>query len=202
MAVPNIGIDNLHLLFQRPNEPVFTKKDNGQAVFELPADFYTERYQSITTTLAPRHGELNVRTIPVRSIPLPDLQFTKTIQRHGPFSLFSRKHQEIAGQLIQVFVDVTNADALLDMAAYVRDRVNPYLFQVKWLQVVFCCHSGANQFQLVCLSCLVCAERCLPASARHKRRELANDLGAVPGPVCGLVGVSACPRRGHNSGAR
>lgn len=131
MLAQTTSISNLHLLFQRPNEPVFTKKDNGQVQFEIPLEFYTERYQSIVNTLAPRHDDLNIFTVNVKPIPLPDLQFTKTLQKHGPFSLFSRKHQEIAGQLIQMFVDINDADALLSTATYVRDRVNPYLFQVQ-----------------------------------------------------------------------
>lgn len=132
MFAQNIGVDSLHLLFQRPNEPVFTKKDNGRAIFEIPPEFYTERYQSIVNTLAPRHDNLNIRTIPVRSVPFPDLHFTQSLQKHGPFSLFSKKHQGIAGQLIQVFVDIANPETLLNTAAYVRDRVNPYLFQVRF----------------------------------------------------------------------
>lgn len=130
MLAQNISVDNIHLLFQRPNEPVFTKKDNGQVQFEIPLEFYTERYQSIVNTLAPRHDDLNIFTVNVKPIPLPDLQFAKSLQKHGPFSLFSRKHQEIAGQMIKMFVDINDADALLSTATYVRDRVNPYLFQV------------------------------------------------------------------------
>lgn len=148
MASTNISVNNMHLLFQRPNEPVFTKKDNGLVVFELPTEFYTERYQVIANTLAPRHGDLNVRTVQVQTIPLPDLKFSQTIQRHGPFSLFSRKHQEIAGQLIQMFVDVDSAEVLLNTAAYVRDRVNPYLFQVKLSQRTYIC------FLFICRICV------------------------------------------------
>lgn len=49
--------NEIGLLFQRPNEPLFTVKDNGKTVFELPPDFYTERYKTIGATLSTRLGE-------------------------------------------------------------------------------------------------------------------------------------------------
>lgn len=49
--------NNLLLLFQKPLEPVFTKKDNGKTAFDLPADFYTDRYKTIGPQLQSRFGE-------------------------------------------------------------------------------------------------------------------------------------------------
>lgn len=49
--------NNLLLLFQKPLEPVFTKKDNGKTAFDLPADFYTDRYKTIGPQLQTRFGE-------------------------------------------------------------------------------------------------------------------------------------------------
>lgn len=121
---------NIPLLFQRPIEPVFTKKDNGKVAFELPADYYTERYKPIGVSLGNRIGEDVERLVPLRPVSHPNLDFTKKIRIRGPFSLFNKKHQEIAGQLIQIFLDMPDADTLLSTAAYIKDRVNPYLFQV------------------------------------------------------------------------
>lgn len=53
MSGNNSGIeDGLRLLFQRPNEPLFTVKDSGKTVFELPSNFYTERYKTIGSSLS------------------------------------------------------------------------------------------------------------------------------------------------------
>lgn len=125
---------NLTLLFQRPIEPLFAKKDNGKAAFELPEDYYTERYKTIGTTLSNRIGEDVDRTIPLRPVGHPNLDFTRRIRIRGPFSLFNKKHQEIAGQLIKLLLDLPDAETLLSTAAYIKDRVNPYLFQVKTLK--------------------------------------------------------------------
>lgn len=122
---------NIPLLFQRPTEPVFTKKDNGKVAFELPEDYYTERYKTIGISLSNRIGEDVDRTIALRPVSHPNLDFTKKIKIRGPFSLFNKKHQEIAGELIKLFLDLPDADTLLSTAAYVKDRVNPYLFQVR-----------------------------------------------------------------------
>lgn len=123
------NIDTITLLFQRPNEPLFTAKDNGKTVFELPSDFYTERYESIGMSIGLRVGEDAERTIPLRSVQHPNLDFTRPIRIRGPFSLFHRQHQVIAGQLITILLQ-TPIDDLVSMAAYIKDRVNPYLFLV------------------------------------------------------------------------
>lgn len=123
------NLDVITLLFQRPNEPLFTAKDNGKTVFELPPDFYTERYKSIGTSIGIRLGEDAERAIPLRSIQHPNLEFTRPIRIHGPFSLFNKQHQTIAGQLTQILLQ-TPVDEIVSMAAYIKDRVNPYLFLV------------------------------------------------------------------------
>lgn len=123
------NLDDILLLFQRPNEPLFTAKDNGKTVFDLPPEFYTDRYKSIGTSIGIRLGEDAERTIPLRNIKPPNLDFTQPIQRRGPFSLFNQQHQIIAGELTQILLQ-TPVDELLSMAGYIRDRVNPHLFVV------------------------------------------------------------------------
>lgn len=121
--------DGIHLLFQRPNEPLFTLKDNGKTAFEFPPEFYTERYQAIGPNLSSRLGEDVERTVRLRQIQHPNLDFTKVIKLRGPFSLFNKTHQRVAGNLIQILLDASEDD-FVSTAAYIKDRVNPYLFTV------------------------------------------------------------------------
>lgn len=120
---------NLLLLFQRPNEPLFTKKDNGKTAFDVPEDFLTDRYKPIGTELQTRFGDDVANKIPLRSVAHPDIAFAAVIPRTGPFSLFNQRNKEIAGHLIKIFMDLPDVDTLMSTAAYVKDRLNPHLFQ-------------------------------------------------------------------------
>lgn len=100
-------------------------------VFHVPQDYYTDRYKPIGISLSNRLlGDDVERTVQLRSITKPNLDFTNPLKLRGPFSLFNRKHQEIASQLTNIFLDASDVETLLSTAAYVKDRVNPYLFQV------------------------------------------------------------------------
>lgn len=123
--------ESIGLLFQRPNEPLFTVKDNGKTAFDLPPDFYTERYKTIGATLSSRLGEDVEQTIHLREIQLPNIDFAQAVHVRGPFSLFNRTHQQVAGQLVQILLDASGND-FVSTAAYVKDRVNPYLFLVNF----------------------------------------------------------------------
>lgn len=121
---------SLLLLFQRPNEPLFTKKDNGKVVFDVPEDFLTDRYKPIGSELQSRFGEDVETRVPLRSIAHPDISFaTANIPLKGPFSLFNLYNKQVAGRLIKLFMDVPDLSTFLSTAAYVKDRVNTYLFQ-------------------------------------------------------------------------
>lgn len=48
---------NLLLMFERPGEPVFMPKGKQNAVFEVPDNFLTEKYESIGTEVQSRFGE-------------------------------------------------------------------------------------------------------------------------------------------------
>lgn len=131
MTNQNLVKDNIVLLFQRPNEPLFAPKDNGKVVFDVPSEFYTDRYKTIGTTISSRFGTNVDKTVHLRSdIQLPNLDFTKSIKKQGPFSLFNKQHQQIAGELIQIFLEVPDLETLLSAAAYCKDRTNAYLFTV------------------------------------------------------------------------
>lgn len=133
MSNTNSANDNIKKLFQRPNEPLFTLKDNGKTAFEVPADFYVDRYKTIGETISNRVGEdVERNIIHLTSVPHPSLDFTKTLPIKGPFSLFKKSHLEIAGQMIKIFLDLPDPMTLLSTAAYIKDRVNPYLFLVNF----------------------------------------------------------------------
>lgn len=121
---------DISLLFQRPFEPLFTKRDKGKMSFDMPMDYFTDRYQSIGTELSSHFGEDVERTVQLATVTLPNLDFAAGVRIRGPFSLFNKKHQKIAGQLIKIFIETPDTAAFLSTSAYVKDRVNAYLFQV------------------------------------------------------------------------
>lgn len=120
---------DLLVLFQRAFEPSFFPKDGGKTSISLPANFYTERYKNIGQDLQTRFGEETTNTINVAQTKTPDLSFCSPIKRDGSFSLFIDLHQKIAGQLITIFMNQPDIKSLFAVAAYCRDRLNPYLFQ-------------------------------------------------------------------------
>lgn len=124
---------DLLLLFQRPREPIFSVKedDAGQKVrIDAPPEFYTDRYKDISTEIQNRFGEDDVnRTVPISSIPLPNLDFTKPLPKKKPFNLFNATHKRIAGQLIRLLLDARDVRTLMALGTYCHDRVNPMLFQ-------------------------------------------------------------------------
>lgn len=109
--------------------PNFFLKDNGKTAFELPQDYYTDRYKPIGLELASRFGDDVEKRVSLVSVAPPDLTFANSLKRTAGFSLFNQKHKEIAAQLTKIFLDTPDASTLLSTAAYVKDRVNVYLFQ-------------------------------------------------------------------------
>lgn len=59
----------------------------------------------------------------------PDLSFANPIPKDGAFSLFNDNHRRIAGELIKIFMGASNLESFVSVAAFVKDRVNPYMFQ-------------------------------------------------------------------------
>ncbi|XP_055838202.1 phenoloxidase 2-like [Episyrphus balteatus] len=125
----NNELKALELLFQRPLEPVFTSRDNGKAAFDVPDTFYTDRFSGVEVELQSRFGDdVDVR-IPIRDIAKPNLDFAKQIGLKENFYIFIDKHKRIAGQLIKLFLDAKDRSTFISLAVYVKDRVNPMLFQ-------------------------------------------------------------------------
>lgn len=122
--------NNLLLLFQKPREPLFTPRNGGQSGFDIPENFFTDRYRPIGSDLTTRFGENVTNKITLKPITTPpNLDFTSNLSRTGGFSLFNQQHKQMAGQLTKIFMDQPDEATLLSVAAYIKDRVNVYLFQ-------------------------------------------------------------------------
>lgn len=93
---------SLLLLFDRPNEPVFTKKGDD-VVFELSDRFYTDRYRPIGNEISNRFDDVRER-IPVKNITPPNISSITKLKRDEPFSLWIPRHAKLAGQMIDVFM--------------------------------------------------------------------------------------------------
>ncbi|XP_034653505.1 phenoloxidase 2 [Drosophila subobscura] len=126
----NTDLKALELLFQRPLEPVFTTRDQGKVVLELPDSFYTDRYRNDTVAVSNRFSQDVDLKIPVQELAnKPNLDFAKKLGRKNQFSLFNDRHREIASQLITLFMGAPNLKQFVSLAAYTKDRLNPVLFQ-------------------------------------------------------------------------
>ncbi|RZC40083.1 Hemocyanin N domain containing protein, partial [Asbolus verrucosus] len=117
----------LLLLFDRPQEPSFMVKGD-KYVFDVPNNSLPEKYKPIGVQLFNKFGEDASERIPVKEISPPNLDDILELGRHENFSLFVPKHRRISGKLIRIFLAAKDVDDLLATAVYVRDRVNPYLF--------------------------------------------------------------------------
>lgn len=97
--------ENLLLLFERPQEPVFVEKGADNKVFDVPSSFLTERFRDIGTEVQHRFSEQANEKIPIRDdIPIPDLKSAVTLGRHEQFSLFIPRHRRLASELIDIFM--------------------------------------------------------------------------------------------------
>lgn len=122
--------NNLLLLFQKPREPLFTPRDDGKTGFDMPENFFTDRYRPIGSDISTRFGADVGTKITLQPLATtPNLDFTSSLSRTGGFSLFNESHKKMAGELTQIFMNQQDATSLLSTAAYIKDRVNVYLFQ-------------------------------------------------------------------------
>lgn len=120
----------LELLFERPLEPVFTTRNDGKAVFELPESYYSEQYIDVKDDIQSRFSEDVDVKIPLRELQQkPDLSFTRPLGIRKQFSLFNNIHRSIAARLIDIFMKSPNEEIFIATCAYCKDRVNPFLFQ-------------------------------------------------------------------------
>lgn len=119
----------LTLLMDRPKEPIFKEKGEDGVIFQVPKGFISPRFSDVATVVESRFGDDASPRVTVKNGAKPDVtQFTKGLDRDAPFSLWVPKHSKIAGKLINLFMGQKTVDDLLSVAAYVRDRINPQLF--------------------------------------------------------------------------
>lgn len=121
----------LSLLFDRPKEPIFKEKGDQGLIFDVPKSFIAERFADVNVDIQSRFGDdssphFNINQQSGRT---PDIkQFTDGLERDAPFSLWVPRHTKVAGQLIELFMAQRTIDDLLSVAGYLRDRINPQLF--------------------------------------------------------------------------
>jgi tyrosinase len=123
---------DLLVLFGRPKEPIFLPRNDGKLLVEIPMEYYdNDRNEGVLDRVfTVRGGPVPERTIVVNKVDkLPNLEFAKSLDRDGAFSLFLVNHTTIAGKLIEIFMEPTTIPELMSISTYVRERVNPYLFQ-------------------------------------------------------------------------
>lgn len=120
----------LSLLFDRPKEPIFMEKGRDGVIFEVPANYCAERFEGVAKQVMTRFGnETSPRVVIKHCSSVPDMaEFTKGLARDDSFSLLNLRHSKLAGNLISFFMGRPNIEDLLSSAAYVRDRINPQLF--------------------------------------------------------------------------
>ena len=108
----------------------FIPRSEEKVIFEIPKSFIAERFQDVAMVdLTSRFGDDTSPRFSVnQSSRLPDVTPFKGVPRDAPFSLWVPKHSKIAGQLVQLFMDQRTVDDLVSTAAYIRDRINPQLF--------------------------------------------------------------------------
>lgn len=117
----NTDLKALELLFQRPLEPVFTTRDSGKTVLELPDSFYTDRYRNDTEAVGNRFSKDVDLKIPVQELAsIPNLDFTKKLGPKNQFSLFNDRHREIASQLITLFMGAPNLRQFVSLSVYTK----------------------------------------------------------------------------------
>lgn len=97
--------ENLLLLFDRPQEPVFVEKGPKNTVFDVPSKFLPDRFKSIGTEVQSAFSEKAQEIIPVRDdISIPDLKIPLSLGRHEQFSLFIPRHRRLAATLIDILM--------------------------------------------------------------------------------------------------
>lgn len=122
--------ENLLLLFDRPQEPVFVPKGDKKQSFEVPQHFLVtifsnlntpllnwnvfqaERFKETGAQLQNRFGAESDDTIPVKDISIPDLGEILNLGRHENFSLFLPTHRRMAGRLIDIFLGTKQLEGL------------------------------------------------------------------------------------------
>ncbi|XP_026313500.1 phenoloxidase subunit 1 [Hyposmocoma kahamanoa] len=120
--------NQLLLFFDRPTEPCFMQKGDDKSVFQLPENYYPDKYKHAASSLGNRFNTDDGRTIAVRNIAVPNLQLPMELPYNDQFSLFVPKHRRMSGKLIDVFMSMRDVEDLISLCSYCQLRINPYMF--------------------------------------------------------------------------
>ncbi|XP_067015103.2 phenoloxidase 2 [Anabrus simplex] len=117
-------------LFDRLSEPMFLPKGfNNDILFEMPLEYWPERYQEMESYFGELYSDLNATRITVpRAATLPDLSLPMKLGRRDHFSLFIPLHRRMAQKLLEVLLGAKSYEDFLSKAVYCRSRINPFLY--------------------------------------------------------------------------
>ncbi|KAL1138896.1 hypothetical protein AAG570_008958 [Ranatra chinensis] len=110
----------------RPNEPTFLPKGDNSVTVDIPSEYFTDRYKPLEDSLSNRFSTDD--RVKIKKIAIPDLSYPLQLGRRDNFSLFIPSHHRMAASLINTFMGLRTLDDFMSVAAYARDRVNPYMF--------------------------------------------------------------------------
>ncbi|GLV44012.1 Prophenoloxidase 2 [Carabus blaptoides fortunei] len=119
-------------LLLRPWEPIGTTKETkrGKFAYLLPKNFVDERFHHLGHR-GSAIGE-GVQVVQVDDCHDDDKhrinKVANKLRRSDQVSFFNLKHQKIAVELVNIFLEQKTLGNLLSVASYARDRVNPNLF--------------------------------------------------------------------------
>nr|AAC34256.1 prophenoloxidase [Hyphantria cunea] len=126
-------VDNLSLLFDRPNEPMIIPKGDDKALFELTEEFLPPGYENNGVELNNRFGdEADIsRKIPIENLKRKvNFKLATQLPVDADFSLFLPKHQDMATEVIDVLMGVPEGQTqqFLSTCVFSRSNLNPQLF--------------------------------------------------------------------------
>nr|Q25519.3 RecName: Full=Phenoloxidase subunit 2; AltName: Full=proPO-p2 [Manduca sexta]AAC37243.1 prophenoloxidase [Manduca sexta]CAL25133.1 prophenoloxidase [Manduca sexta]prf//2119377A phenol oxidase [Manduca sexta] len=125
--------DSFELLYDRPGEPMINTKGEDKVLFELTEQFLTPEYANNGLELNNRFGdeeEVSRKIILKNLDKIPEFPKAKQLPNDADFSLFLPSHQEMANEVIDVLMSVTEnqLQELLSTCVYARINLNPQLF--------------------------------------------------------------------------
>lgn len=132
--------NKLLMLFEKPLEPIFTKRDDDKRSVDMPMEYYMNyvpRYGRVigdnegmvARLLQGQDNEDVVHLNKIEPKEYPNISFAEDIGRYSDFSLFNQENKLIAAKLTRIFLDAPDAAKLFATAACVRDKLNVSLFQ-------------------------------------------------------------------------
>nr|WGN96286.1 setae polypeptide [Ochrogaster lunifer] len=124
-------VDSMVLLFDRPNEPIITPKGDKGAIFQLTESFVPPEYVNNGVELNNRFGDDATERIPLKELAeYPKFPNASQLPSDADFSLFLPRHQIMATEVIDTFMNVPENELqdLLSTFVYARANLNPQLF--------------------------------------------------------------------------